>query len=220
MTSKPQVQPPLETVYLLRDDSRLTFNKDLSDFVKDLAVLIGEFAPCRVVTFRAEDQIEYCQSLFKNFNNVLSLDKFFKGDFNLLISRVFGPGKQTKPSYYNIENINEFKKWLDGKDIINIVDDDIASGGTISAVLQYVNVRYNVFSLDRNYITGVNVYDICDVRDFIPGSLYGGLMLDFGGGLFRHPYIEPNVCLETRMKITGGRLFSEKLKQLWIKYGI
>lgn len=205
--------------YGLRDDSKLCINRDVSSFVKDLVSLLSKkiYNQYPVYLFSAVDQIEYCRKVIQGQSNILSLDKWFKGDFNLNISRVFTNDTQVRPIYYNIENVEEFKHWLQTVDYVNIYDDDICSGGTLQAVTSLIDVPWDANSLDRLYNLPKFV-DICDVRDFIPGAKYGGLVCNFGGGLFRNLYIEPNVNLESRMKITNGKHFTNDLKELWAKH--
>jgi len=84
-----------------------------------------------------------------------------------------------------------------------LMDDDIATGFTTSAIkaLLHPKICDEVYSLNpyKSY------YDVIDIRDFIIGSQYGGLLCRAGGLYFRAPYFYPFVNLFSRAKIPFGK---------------
>lgn len=185
------------------------------NFAADLKKILKPLVKVPVVVFSAKEQIEYCRPLIPE--SCVSLDKWFQGEFNLNISRIFNFETQERVGHY-IENLEEFQKYVDKVDFVNIVDDDWATGSTIQKVLQYVNKPFRLFSLD-NLFGFKYKYDIIDVRDFIPGAKHGGLMFE---GQIRLPYINPLVDLTQRMKLSAESaiIFSQKLYELWGSYNL
>jgi hypothetical protein len=202
---------PHESAYLIRDDS--AFCSDLPpEFAQDLRNIVQEFFTIPVIVFSAQEQIDFCRPLIPE--NCISLDKWFKGGFNLNISRIFSWNTQKQIGH--VIDVQGLKEYIKTVEHVNIVDDDSATGSTLRAVLKYVDKPFTFYSLDKLF-GFKNVYDIIDVRDFIPGARHGGLMME--GGV-RVPYINPLVNLEERMKISDSITFSEKLYELWEKYDL
>lgn len=207
--------------FLLRDDSMFCTERNVTEFVKELTDLIQSYYDVPVIRFSALEQIEYCKG--EVGTNVLSLDKFFLGDFNLDISRIFElGGDQKKPIGYQITNLSELLDWLKTVKFVNIIDDDSATGGTLKEVLKDINCPWEFHSLDILY--GLpNKLDICDVRDYIPNSKFGGLLCKKADtSPKRYSYVYPNVNLTSRMSMPQDKCieFSDKLKKLWEKHNL
>lgn len=224
-STKIRAEKPL---YLVRDDSELAIGVEKRYFVRDFCKLLGKYVDAEVKCFSAKEQIEYV----KNFLHItfpkmkiLSLDKWFKGDFNLDISRVFQlAGDQTNPICYRIREAESLKAWIQLNDDFIILDDDSASGGTSNCLTKTIfeicpKKKFHFMSMDKifNVHQFRPVYDIVDMRDFIPNAKFGGLLCsDDKGDLAREIYLHPKVQLEKRMKLKSDIVldFSEELKVL------
>lgn len=154
------------------------------------------------------DQLNKSYNLLKD-KNTISLDCWFKGKYNFRVSRVFKAFDiQTTP--YNI--IYENKPIIDDYEDLIIIDDDVCSGYTLNSVVKELNItNYKVYTLLDTQ--NINMYDVIDIRDFIVGAEYGGLMTEYG----RLPYIYPFVNLETRATIKNQKDFSKEILNLNIE---
>lgn len=170
----------------------------------------------QVKTININSQMKFIQ---KPDNAVIiSLDKFFKGDFNVDISRVFSINSYQKTALKNkIFNENEFIEFIiecDNRGIQKyiIVDDDKSTGQTTSFIenildrfaMKFYDIEFkylNELWLDDNHLDKYNVYDIVDMRDFVLKSLHGGLMCEIAGTTKRFMYYSPEVNLATRAKL-------------------
>lgn len=203
---------PLESVYLIRDDSM--FCADISpQFAQDLAEIVQEQVNVKVITFSAKEQIDFCRP--KIPVNCISLDKWFDGGFNVNISRIFDWRTLGKIGHI-VQNKKELIEYTKNLSLVHIVDDDVATGSTLREIVEIIKKPFRFYSLDKLF-GFKNVFDIIDIRDFIPGAKHGGLMME--GGI-RVPYINPLVNLKERMKIKDPITFSEKLYELWRKYDL
>ena len=154
---------------------------------------------------------------------VISLDKFFKGDFNANLSRVFTPNTyQASADKFYFENENEFISFIiecDQNGIRNflVVDDDISSGSTTAFIEQFIrkltikepNITFqylNLLWLKKNNLRTDCVYDIVDMRDFVYNSLHGGLLCSLGNTYKRFLYYAPEVNLTTRANIPEDKI--------------
>lgn len=221
-----------EKVYLVRDDSFFCTGKKQTEFVEEFCQILQNYTDARVISFDSKKQIQSVRRYLNKYHNgksIVSLDKWFVGDFNYNLSRIFEKGKdQSRPLRFFGRNINEFRDWVRGKKSYEfvIVDDDIASGSTMNHVfdiLKQENVGYpETVSMEAVYNKKYNgrVYDIVDIRDFIPGSKNGGLFCLSESGLERIPYFYPEVDLVSRMKLTkhASVLFTRDLKELIQKH--
>lgn len=91
-----------------------------------------------------------------------------------------------------------------------LVDDDSSSGHTLSmarAHLQALGVKV----VDTRLLIpaclppGTDVFDVVDLRDFLPGAREGGLVVEHPSGqLQRSPYLSPAVSLRTRARLPMG----------------
>lgn len=151
---------------------------------------------------------------------IISLDKFYRGDFNLNISRVFTPNtfQDTADSFY-VANEKDFVSYItqakkDGIESFIIVDDDKSTGRTSAYVKHLIESNYTKLpSIQFKYLIEIHVdyneysiYDIVDMRDFVCGSLYGGLLCRVASKYRRFMYYSPEVNLATRAKIPSNKI--------------
>lgn len=149
---------------------------------------------------------------------VISLDKYYKGDIQLNISRyfeLFGFQKQAKDLICSTEYDEEIPlKPLICKlpvDEYILVDDDSVSGYTVKRLSQEIDTIVDIHTLMEQ------VYDdVVDARDFLFGAKYSGLLCKLpNGNVKRFPYIWPYVNLYHRATINLNQqaLFSQLIKE-------
>lgn len=149
---------------------------------------------------------------------VISLDKYYKGDIQLNISRyfeLFGFQKQAKDLICSTEYDEEIPlKPLICKlpvDEYILVDDDSVSGYTVNRLSEEIDTLVETYTLMEQ------VYDdVVDARDFLFGTKYSGLLCKLlNGNVKRIPYIWPYVNLYHRATIHLNKqaLFSQLIKE-------
>lgn len=216
--------------YVVRDDSHYSLGKRHVRFVSDFCTMLQKYTSHAVVGVDAKKQVEFATDhIFKKYANcnIISLDKWFRGHFDVLMSRIFKKGQdQSVPCGFIIRNEKFFREHLalfDRNKKHVIVDDDIASGYTMSKICdivkEYSDVKPVLISMDCLYRPEWQnkVFDIVDIRDFIPNSLNGGLFCVKDDGTYeRVPYFYPDVDLVARMKLTkeDAAMFTQDLKDL------
>jgi hypothetical protein len=210
-----------EMVYLVRDDSMFFGGVPESEKQRFIDTL-QKYVSCPVVMFSASKQIEFCDTMARKlgYDLIISLDKWYEGDFQLDISRNF-THNQEESSGYLIKNYDKFLDFLrafkDKSINILIVDDDIITKGTVNHVeniLRGVLKRVKeVAHLDMlkcyDPQQGKKIYDIIDLRDFIPCAKFGGLMINGERKLYKYPEVD----LVSRMKLKSpkdAKAFSEE----------
>lgn len=211
----------MSSEYLIRDDSDYCFpSRDISEFVEDLRLLISEHVEVPVRVFSASDQVRQVwreTTIAGWLGFVISLDKWFLGDYNLSVSRVFSK-EQSVLSRFLVEG----KFVVDPNEKYLIVDDDIASGSTIRFVKEYLGIE-DAVTFSMASMVSDSIYDIVDVRDFVPGAKHGGLYVDNGTAIQRELYMHPHVDLISRMKLKdtdSAIAFTESLKKLHTKHSL
>lgn len=140
----------------------------------------------------------------------ISLDPFFRGDRRIDSTRYFAISEaQFKPLFrgerQNYVSLKEQGAAIPAGDYL-IVEDDCVTGGTIASAMSIlpnnVNITGKVILSDYSDHAGTEYYDVVDLRDFIVGSLHGGLSVITGNGAkARVPYALPYVSLRARAKI-------------------
>ncbi len=229
-------RPKSDLIYLVRDDSVYAYGAEIKPFVLSFCQLLQKYVDHQVVSIDARKQVGYVSEFIdKKYPNclVISLDKWYRGHFDLIASRVFEKGKnQSKPIDFLIKNEVQFRETLDCWKFFKykkllIVDDDISTGYTMTKVCEiikeYTDVKPGFLSMEYTYRPDWNdrIYDVVDIRDFIPNSLNGGLLCrNEHGDLERVTYLHPNVDLCSRMKLTpeNAVLFSIDLIELQKEY--
>ena len=140
----------------------------------------------------------------------ISLDPFFRGDYRIDSTRYFAISEaQLAPLFrgerQNHASLKEQGAAIPAGDYL-IVEDDCVTGGTIASAISVlpsdVNITGKVILSDYSEHAGTEYYDVVDLRDFIVGSLHGGLSVLTGQGTkARVPYALPYVSLRARAKI-------------------
>lgn len=218
--------------YLIRNDfKKATEHLDVSDescaqFVENLKSALSEYFSVEEVKFKSQEKI--FQSILKK-GPTISIDSFLYDQHRLSVSRVFSlDGSQlttmsleSRPE--EIQTLKEQVKCLPpGK--YQIVDDDIASGYTIRKIqkaLEKTDIEITNIALFSDS-TREDVLEIGDAKDFLIGTLFGGLVIRFYNKkeqrfvLARVPYIYPFVSLSSRAKIPVDqeKIFSEQILDL------
>lgn len=211
------------------------FSKLSSTLIRSKKYLIRqeEFSPISKISY--SDYVNFCQNLKEIFANyfpselihaktrvsttlpTISLDSYFKGDFNLKVSRQFSLDSQAKPvkliARPGSQEIKEQVLKIPKGDYC-LVDDDKASGTTVALakqILAHCNIKEEEFLIDTS-----NAMDIVDGRDFLFGATDGGLVIEDKGVVFRSPYIFPFVNLTTRASIPTADIqdFSKNIIKL------
>ncbi len=110
------------------------------------------------------------------------------------------------------ENISDTLKSIDKSKKYILVDDDSATGKTISDTLKLCQEN-GVMIEDVVMLTSLvvkstdTIFDVLDARDFLVGMNNSGLVVTMpDGGTARVPYIEPYVNLNKRASIPTQRL--------------
>lgn len=158
----------------------------------------------------------------------ISLDPFFPGEFNIGCSRYYELGASwifhgiharpgCPPLDEQIDSIPPGKYTL--------FDDDSATGSTIQAIKRISAEKFEIRSVTclSDIITvqqstgSDDIFDLGDIRDFLPGARNGGLVVLLPrGGTGRVPYLLPYVQPHQRlsMPISSEILFS---KTMWLR---
>lgn len=112
----------------------------------------------------------------------------------------------------------QMKNWRVGGSVI-LHDDDIFSGGTMRFAEEVVRRNgYEVIST-MSYVRSDYNDEVIDVRDFIYGAAYGGLVVKHIDGTHgRYPYIYPYVCPFMRSSIEDPMEFSIRIWELNRRY--
>lgn len=171
------------------------------EFMNTLTATFGK-SFSRLRTINVQDQIRDTHA-YMNENHaeskVLSCDVYVDGDRTVRGSRLFDIASSQshgKETYYHTGEPNP------DNDVTEYVflDDDIVSGFFLSKVKEHFNISGAV-SMAEIYLKEP-MLDIVDARDFLLGSVNGGLMMD-AGKPFRAPYLSPFVDLISRASIPG-----------------
>lgn len=210
-----QLEAPVKSPCLpfaIRDDMKLS-GEWMNGVVENLEERQTAFMASLVKTFgnsfdriRVIDVAEQLRMtevfLKENYPNrrILSGDVYFKGDRTVRGSRLFDISSSQfygKGAYYADGNPNADN---DTREYV-FVDDDIVSGSFLAEVSKSFNISASVsmaeIFLEQDFL------EIVDVRDFLIGSVNGGLMMD-ATEPFRAPYLGPFVDLISRVSIPSN----------------
>lgn len=224
------IRKPTENgVYVVRNDLQLVGVANY-DFV---AAVFVEYVKTNcyenVLVIDVKDQLNLTYgyvSIKYPRHVVISMDKYFKGDFNIDCSREFEEYTcQTRSKSYLIRNKGELVQYLKGlpDDVqVLIVDDDISSGYSINIIDSIVKEYAECNNIEHLFMNELymSVYgitekqiDIVDMRDFVYGAVNGGLVVEGGK---RVPYTYPYVNINKRAKIPYEKVleFSRFIKVL------
>ena len=150
--------------------------------------------------------------IMNNYELVINLDKLWSGDiltFN--VSRVF-------INFHGIMEFNSIQHNINLEQIeynggkILVIDDDVCSGRTqqfvnklIKQQLNNDNIVIDWYGYANEDCLGYNMLDCNDMRDFIPGALNGGLVVDNNYKIHRICYLDPLINLTTQSSIKESR---------------
>ena len=198
--------------YYIRNDLPESLPSALVDdaeeiFEELLTILQGNLPEAvRVVPLEAEEQVK---ATFPN--PTISLDTLWEGDYALAISRRFRPASGqargaelvNRPGTPSLEE--QIARIPPGE--YNLVDDDVATGYTVSCVRELLE-PHGVRIASVNSLTPRfdSFLDVVDARDFILGARNGGLVMRLRGEVTRMPYMLPYVNLHSRAKIPLDRV--------------
>ncbi len=248
------VLPP-KKLYVLRDDRSWAFKlwqtkisseslQEASEkFLHDLALLLTQsfrhvLTPDRaqnieVVVYALEDQMHYVKQLSQK-ERLLNLDVCTneQGMASIQVSRLFAlcngqvhaERLVPRPGFSALEKQLQKIKAHD----YTLIDDDIASGSTISMLMALLpeNVHVNKIRTLTEYSNSVylnshlksvntDLFDMVDLRDFIFGSFSGGLVIELPDKtLARAPYSLPYISLTTRANIPPSTEM-QFAKEIW-----
>lgn len=200
--------------YIIRDEGLLPFKKISKGLFKhklvfaqkvaieELEELFKKELNINVKKVIVKEQLDKAKCDLQN-KNTISLDTYYKGTYNLKVSRQF---ELSDLQSHFTKIVNRTKIEIPCGNYI-LVDDDSVSGETIKEVnkscLQNVNITENYF-LASQYSD--EIFDVVDFRDFIIGSKDGGLLVRINNKKnIRVPYINPFVSLFTRANIPLDR---------------
>lgn len=213
-------------ICLLRDDLKRSLSKNVINqfskneqdaFVSSVKMLWKKYnkmqLPVMVVNEKEENKL--LQKI--DFEKIISLD-LYHGENKKRISRLFQMNDyQHKPlCLYDTsnENFNIPKSCF-------IFDDDSVSGNTF----RYFEKKYNT-KIEKSITLAdlfkikhqVEIFDVADIRDFLFGSLEGGLLTYYGDKILKTPYIFPFINSETRLNINLKHAINFSLEVLNLNY--
>lgn len=157
-------------------------------------------------------QIEEAKKVIGD-RKILSLESFMPGAWQLRSSRYFAMSESQHKPLFRAERPganhleNQIANIPPGEYVL--VEDDTVTGGTIKAVMSLlppdIKITDQVILSDFGDYKGTEYYDVVDLRDFIVGSIDGGLCVVLPDGIkARVPYAAPYVSLRSRAKIPAS----------------
>ena len=220
--------PIYSNSYLIRDDSSYCLqnlpysNEQVQKFKTNLITAFknafNPYIDMNILMLNIHKQNDYLNSEYFNDKNILNADLWTKhpNEIKFDITRLFYLSDGQVSSEQLIPRIGKpnLKKQLEHLNKFNItfVDDDIASGKTVSMVKNLLPENYflsEIISLsqqsfyeDFHFEQSYNFHDIVDFRDFLIGSKEGGLTVELPDEkIGKAPYVWPYVSLSHRAKI-------------------
>lgn len=181
--------------YYIRNDSEILFSQD---YGKEFKKIIKKYIKTKIQIKSTKDE-----KVLKSKNEkIISLDTYYKGDYNLEYSRKFNLCDNQfstkkiidRPGFIN--DLNSIKKGT-----YTLLDDDISSEKTIKEVIKKLPKKIKINKIKT--IISKKTLDVIDFRDFILGvSDNGGLVVEMPNKkLLRTPYIFPYVSTHSRALI-------------------
>ena len=165
----------------------------------------------------------------KRVGNIISLDKFVKGDFNIDTSRLFEISSYQRKANGMISLSRSLEEQIKTipQGTYDLVDDDSVSGYTIEKIKNLLakhNIKINdTKMLIQDYLKdGECLLDVVDARDFLINkeNSQGLVVKKINKNNGRVPYIFPEVNLTTRATIapTYQIPFSKDICNLNLSY--
>lgn len=197
---------------LIREDNKELLQQLQEEFLNKFMRLLSNCFDNKIfikvinMEFQLEDAYDYLQK-----QNTINLDSYFRGTYNLEVSRLFNVSSY-QDKYIKLigrlghETIEEQVKKIKSGSYV-LVDDDSVTGRTLNSIKEKLptDVVINETYLLANSINE-KVFDVVDLRDFIIGTTNSGLVVKLPNGLYtRAPYVMPYVNLITRASIPPSR---------------
>lgn len=165
-----------------------------------------------------------------NLGPTISIDTLFRGDYQIECSRYFELGNAfafkgvfQRPGAASLAE--QIAQIPNGQ--YSLIEDDRATGSTLRKVLKLGENHFEIkdivllarLSKPRGFSGEVayDIYDLGDVRDFLPGAPGGGLVVDLPDGkVGRAPYMLPYVQPSARLSapISTDLLISKRIWEL------
>ena len=197
---------------LIREDNKELLQQLQEEFLNKFMRLLSNCFDNKIfikvinMEFQLKDAYDYLQK-----QNTINLDSYFRGTYNLEVSRLFNVSSY-QDKYIKLigrlghETIEEqVKKIKNGSYVL--VDDDSVTGRTLNSIKEKLPTDV-VISGTYLLANSINekVFDVVDLRDFIIGTTNSGLVVKLPNGIYtRAPYVMPYVNLTTRASIPPSR---------------
>ncbi len=220
--------PIYNSFYLIRDDSTYCSSifscnqQQIQSFKESLKnIFIQAFQPylsMNILFLNIEKQNQFLNSPYFSHKNIINADLWthHPQEIKLQITRLFylSDGQISSQQLIPRLGSDSLKKQLSSihHSLLTFVDDDIASGKTLEIIQnmlpKHITIQevvslsqqsfYEEFHQEQSY----QFHDIVDIRDFLIGSLEGGLTVELpNGDIGKAPYVWPYVSLSHRVKI-------------------
>ena len=197
---------------LIREDNKELLQQLQEEFLNKFMRLLSNCFDNKIfikvinMEFQLKDAYDYLQK-----QNTINLDSYFRGTYNLEVSRLFNVSSYQdkyikligRLGYETIEE--QVKKIKNGSYVL--VDDDSVTGRTLNSIKEKLPTDV-VISGTYLLANSINekVFDVVDLRDFIIGTTNSGLVVKLPNGIYtRAPYVMPYVNLTTRASIPPRR---------------
>lgn len=197
---------------LIREDNKELLQQLQEEFLNKFMRLLSNCFDNKIfikvinMEFQLKDAYDYLQK-----QNTINLDSYFRGTYNLEVSRLFNVSSYQdkyikligRLGYETIEE--QVKKIKNGSYVL--VDDDSVTGRTLNSIKEKLPTDV-VISGTYLLANSINekVFDVVDLRNFIIGTTNSGLVVKLPNGIYtRAPYVMPYVNLTTRASIPPSR---------------
>ncbi len=197
---------------LIREDNKELLQQLQEEFLNKFMRLLSNCFDNKIfikvinMEFQLKDAYDYLQK-----QNTINLDSYFRGTYNLEVSRLFNVSSY-QDKYIKLigrlghETIEEQVKKINNGSYV-LVDDDSVTGRTLNSIKEKLPTDV-VISETYLLANSINekVFDVVDLRDFIIGTTNSGLVVKLPNGIYtRAPYVMPYVNLTTRASIPPSR---------------
>lgn len=197
---------------LIRENNKKLLQQLQEEFLNKFIKLLSDCFDNKIfvniidMETQLKDAYKYLQK-----QNTINLDSYFRGTYNLEVSRLFDISSYQdkyvkligRLGHESIEDqVSKIKK---GNYVL--VDDDSVTGKTLKHIKEKLptDVVIDKTCLLANSINK-NVFDVIDLRDFIIGTKNSGLVVKLPNGVYtRSPYVMPYVNLTTRASIPPSK---------------
>ena len=197
---------PLERLLKIEKKEKLELLQN--DFMDKFVLLLKRTFQNQVTIKKIDMQMQLEKASYDlKGKKTINLDSYFKGTYNIELSRLF-PISSYQHKFSKLtgrighdsieEQLNLIPK---GKYVL--VDDDSVSGMTLNYIRNnlFQDIKIEDVYLLANSMNE-NIFDVVDLRDFIIGANGGGLVVELPNGVItRAPYVLPYVNLTTRASV-------------------